>query len=148
MPRGQLKGDDLPPWPTPAWSRPHQGQPETGPTGASEYVTASLVTCWQTDFRRRNRKRKRKSHLEDRVSFLASNHTRGASQGAPVVKNLPASAKDAGVIPGPGRSPGAGHGNPLQCSCLENPMDKGAWWATVHEVVKSRPQLSTHTKLH
>ena len=46
VPRGQLKGDDLPPWPTPAWSRPHQGQPETGPTGASECVTASLVTCW------------------------------------------------------------------------------------------------------
>jgi len=48
-----------------------------------------------------------------------------------VVKNLPASAgdiRDAGSIPGLGRSPGGGHGNPLQYSCLENPMDGGAWW--------------------
>ena len=53
-----------------------------------------------------------------------------------VVKNLPANAgdvRDAGSIPGLGRSPGGGHGNPLQYSCLENPMDKGAWQATVHE---------------
>ena len=50
-----------------------------------------------------------------------------------VVKNLPASAGDireAGSIPGSGRSPGGGHGNPLQYSCLENPMDRGTWWAT------------------
>ena len=48
-------------------------------------------------------------------------------------KNMPANAediKDAGSIPGWGRSPGGGHGNPLQYSCLENPMDRGAWWAT------------------
>ena len=54
-----------------------------------------------------------------------------------VVKNPPASAGDArqaGSIPGSGRSPGGGHGNPLQCSGLENPMDRGAWWATVHGV--------------
>ena len=52
-----------------------------------------------------------------------------------VVKILPANAgdvKDAGLIPGSGRSPGGGHGNPLQYSCLENPMDSGAWQATVH----------------
>ena len=47
-----------------------------------------------------------------------------------------------GLIPGLGRSPGGGHGNPLQYSCLENPMDKGAWWATVHGVTKSRKRLS------
>ena len=41
-------------------------------------------------------------------------------------------AGDVGLIPGLGRSPGGGHGNPLQCSCLENPMDRGAWQATVH----------------
>ena len=46
-----------------------------------------------------------------------------------------------GLIPGPGRSPGGGHGNPLQYSCLENPMDRGAWWATVHGVPKSWTQL-------
>ena len=48
-----------------------------------------------------------------------------------MVKNLPANARDirgAGLIPGWGRAPGGGHGNPLQYSCLENPMDRGAWW--------------------
>ena len=51
--------------------------------------------------------------------------------GGSVLKNLPASAgdvRDMGLIPGSGRSPGGGHGNPLQYSCLENPMDRGAWW--------------------
>ena len=55
---------------------------------------------------------------------------------------------DMGSVPLRGGSPGGGHGNPLQYSCLENPMDKGAWWATVHEVAKSRTglkRLSTHT---
>ena len=52
------------------------------------------------------------------------------------VKNLPANAGNRGLIPGLGRSPGEGYGNPLQYSCLENPMDRGAWWATVHEVTK------------
>ena len=47
-----------------------------------------------------------------------------------VVKNLPANARDAGLISGLGRSPGGGHGNPLQYSCLKNPMDRGAWQAT------------------
>ena len=58
-----------------------------------------------------------------------------ASQVALLVKNLPAKAgdmRDEGSIPGSGRSPGGGHGNPLQYSCVENPMDRGAWWATVH----------------
>ena len=57
------------------------------------------------------------------------------------VKNPPASAgdiRDVGSIPGLGRSSGEGHGNPLQYSCLENPMDIGAWWATVHRVSKSQ----------
>ena len=53
-----------------------------------------------------------------------------------VVKNLPANAGDAGSLPGFGRSPGEGNGNPLQCSCLGNSMDRGAWWATVHRVAK------------
>ena len=58
-----------------------------------------------------------------------------------VVKNLPASAGDireVGSIPGLGRSPGGGHGNPLQYSCLEKPMDRGAWQAAVHRVTKSQ----------
>ena len=49
-----------------------------------------------------------------------------------MIKNPPASVGDPGSIPGLGGSPGEGNGNPLQYSCLENPMDKGAWWATVH----------------
>ena len=53
--------------------------------------------------------------------------------------------RDLGSIPGSGRSPGEGNGNPLQYSCLENPMDGGAWWATVHGVAKSRTQLSDFT---
>ena len=58
----------------------------------------------------------------------------GASQVALVVKSLPASAgdsRDSGSIPGSGRSPGGGNGNPFQCSCLGNPMDRGAWRVTV-----------------
>ena len=53
-----------------------------------------------------------------------------------MVKNSPAKAGDTGSIPGLGRSPGGGSGNPLQCSCLENSMDRGAWQATIHEVAK------------
>ena len=55
---------------------------------------------------------------------------------------------DTGSIPGSGRSPGGGHGHPLQYSCLENPMDRAAWWATVHGVAKTwtrLKRLSTHT---
>ena len=52
-----------------------------------------------------------------------------------------------GSIPGSGRSPGEGNGNPLQYSCLENPMDRGAWLATVHGVAKSQTQLSDFTSL-
>ena len=61
-----------------------------------------------------------------------------------MVKNPPANAGDvrgAGSIPGLERSPGEGYGNPLQNSYLENPTDRGAWWAMVHEVTKSRTQL-------
>ena len=68
----------------------------------------------------------------------------GASQVALAVKNSPANAdlRDVGSIPGSGRSPGGQHGNPLQYSCLENPMDRGAWQATVHGVAKSQTRLS------
>ena len=61
--------------------------------------------------------------------------------GGAVLKNLPANAGDSGhvgFIPGTGRSPGVGNGNPLQDSCLRNPVDRGAWWATVHGVTKSQ----------
>ena len=58
-----------------------------------------------------------------------------------VVKNLPANVgdiKDTGSIPGLGRFPGEGHGNPFQFSCLENPMVRGVWWAAVHEVAQNQ----------
>ena len=63
------------------------------------------------------------------------------SQAVLVVKNLPANAgdiRDTDLMPGSGRSPGGMHGNPLQYSCLENPVDRGAWQATVHGVAKSQ----------
>ena len=62
-----------------------------------------------------------------------------------MVKNPPANAADMGLIPGLGRSPGEGNGNPLQYSCLENSMDGGAWWAMAHRVPKSRTRLSDFT---
>ena len=55
-----------------------------------------------------------------------------------MIKNLPGVARDVGLIPGLGRSTGAGNGNPLQYSCLENPLDRGVWQTTVHGVTKSR----------
>ena len=62
--------------------------------------------------------------------------------GVSVVKNPPANAGDLGSIPGLGRSPGEGSGNPLQYSCLGNPMDRGAWLAAVHEVAKESDMTS------
>ena len=63
-----------------------------------------------------------------------------------MIKNLPADAGDTSSIPGSGRAPGGGNGNPLQYFCLENPMDRGAWWAIVRGVAKNRTQLNTHTQ--
>ena len=75
-----------------------------------------------------------------------------------MVKNLPANAGhagDASLVPGSGKSPRVGNGNPLQYSCLKNPMDRGAWWTTVHGVAKSQTRLitaharaRTHTHTH
>ena len=66
-----------------------------------------------------------------------------------MVKNPPVNAgdvRDVGLIPGLRRSPGGGHGNPLQYSCLENPMGRGAWWATVHRVPQSNmTKAAQHT---
>ena len=65
--------------------------------------------------------------------------------GGSEVKDSACNAGDLGSIPGLGRSPGEGNGNPLQYSCLENPMDGGTWWATVHGVAKSQTRLSNFT---
>ena len=61
----------------------------------------------------------------------------------PVVKNLPANAGDVGSVPGSGRSPGEENGNPLQYSCLGNPMDRGAWQATVHGIARVGHDFAT-----
>ena len=74
-----------------------------------------------------------------------------ASQVVLVIKNPPANAGDVravGSILGLGRCPGEGNGNPLQYSCLENPMDGGAWWDTVHGVTESWTRLSDFTSLY
>ena len=68
-------------------------------------------------------------------------HTQGFPGGSDG-KESTSNAGDLGSVPGLGRSPERGHGNPLQFSCLENPMDRGAWWATVHGVTKSQTGLS------
>ena len=85
------------------------------------------------------------------LCFPHCHNTVWASQVALLVKNLPANAGDAGLIPGSGRSPGGGTSNPLQYSCPENSTDRGAWWAAVHGVTRSRTRLSdwacTHTTL-
>ena len=77
-----------------------------------------------------------KSHLQSSLC-TAMGFPRGS-----VVKNWPADAGDMGLTPGPGRSPGEGNGNPLWYSCLGNPVDRGAWRATVPGVAKSPTQLS------
>ena len=69
---------------------------------------------------------------EDKNLFIGDRGFPGGS----VVKNLPANAGEVGSVPGLGRSPGEGNGNPLKYSCLENPMDRGAWRVIVREVAK------------
>jgi len=74
------------------------------------------------------------------VIYKRVNRNKGFPGGT-VVKNLPADAgdaKDLGSVPGSGISAGGGHDNPLQHSCLENPMDGGDWWASVHAVIRVR----------
>ena len=77
--------------------------------------------------------------------FLISIMHKLVFPGGSEVKASACNAGDLGSIPGSGRSPGEGNGNPLQYSCLENPMDRGAWWATVHGVIKSWARLSDLT---
>ena len=76
--------------------------------------------------------------------YLVALNIPWASQVALVVKYMPASVgdiRDMGLIPESGRSPGGGHGNLLNYSCLKNPMDRGTWWAIVHRVSKSQTRL-------
>ena len=95
-------------------------------------------------------KERKKKQDSDGIVQIKERQVFGGFPGGAVVKNLPANVgdeRDVGSIPGSGRSPEEGNGNPLQYSCLENPMDRGAWWVTVHRVAKSQTQLSTTIKL-
>ena len=87
--------------------------------------------------------------MNDQSTISPKGHGRSLNlTGFPGGSEVKASAYNVGdldSIPGSGRSPGEGNGNPLQYSCLEKPMDRGAWWATVHGVEKSRTRLSNFT---
>ena len=90
-------------------------------------------------------------YMTDMLADKANTWNKWVSQVVLVVKNLPANTRDirdTGLIPGLGRSPGGGHDNPLQYSCLENPMDRGALWATVHKVANSRTWLKQLSTVH
>ena len=94
--------------------------------------------------------RKQNSHILQvfwrlRCWFKQHQHHKQASTVAQMVKNPPVNAGDTGSIPELERSPGEGNSNTLQCSCLENPMDRGTWWAKVHGVAKSWTRLSGFT---
>ena len=97
-----------------------------------------------TDAKENYRKSRRILSKKD-SSGISIRCPKKSSQVVLVVKNPSANAgdvRDTGSIPGLGRFPGEGNSNPPQYSCLENPMDEGAWWATVHGVAKSRTRLS------
>ena len=103
--------------------------------GAGDTVTrvGTVLVCWHS------------GEGDRQTSKPISRQFRGFLGGS-VVKNLPANAEDAGdvgLVPGSGKSPGGGNGNPLQYSCLEIFMDGGAWWATLQRVAKSQTRLST-----
>ena len=98
-------------------------------------MASSSITSWQID-----------GETTETVTdfiFLGSKIT--ADSDWSQVKASACNAGDLGSIPGSGSSPGEGNGNPLQYSCLENPMGGGAWWATIHRVTKSRTRLSDFT---
>ena len=81
------------------------------------------------------------------IQFYIHIYSFSGFPGGTSVKNPPAdagNAGDVGLISGSGRSPGGGNGNPLKYSCLENPIGRGAWWATVHGITKSWTRLSMH----
>ena len=88
-----------------------------------------------------------KGNLEPGLFYMPPMVIGETSLVAQMVKASAYNARDPGSIPGLGRSPGEGNGNPLQYSCLENPMDRGAWQVTVHGVAKSRTRLRDFTSL-
>ena len=110
------------------------------------YVGASLCSHQSPGSRAHRLNNCDSPALEHRLDSCGAQGLAGSSQIAPVVKNLSVNAgdiRDAGSIPGSGRLPGGGHGNPFQYSCLENPMDRGAWQTAVHRITHSRTQALT-----
>ena len=87
----------------------------------------------------------RNPSLPDGMCSLSSVGTGGASQ---VAYANAGDTRDVGLTPGWGRAPGEGNGNPFQYSCMENSLDRGAWWATVHGVKKSQTRVSMHACTH
>ena len=89
-------------------------------------------------------RRDKKGFLGDQCKEIEENNRMGKTSlvAQRLKRESACNAGDLGLIPGLGRSPGKGNGNPLQYSCLENPMDGGVWWAAVHGVTKSRTRLS------
>ena len=105
--------------------------------GAQSYLRCAALIKYTPDFSKLlQRNRIILYNLMDILDF----------SGDLALKNLPANAGGEGLIPGSGRSPGEGNGNPLQYSCLENPMDRGAWWVTVSGLAKSGTRLNNTTK--
>ena len=104
---------------------------ESKPTRFSQVSGSATNEYWQG--------KKEKSHvsliLRHTIHLIESRERKGFPGGS-AVKNPPANTRESSSIPGPGRSPGEGNGNPLQYSCLENLIDRGAWLATVHRVTK------------
>ena len=105
-----------------------------------------LYSCWLEDEERRLKTKKCRQILEAGKSTEIECPPKVLSfPGGSEVKASAYNAGDLGSIPGLGRSPAEGNVNPLQYSCLENPMDRGAWWAILHRVAKSWTQLSNFT---
>ena len=94
-----------------------------------------MLSSWFTVYQYSGRRPERGSHL------TFTNQIIGFSRGS-MAKNPPASVEDVDSVPDPGRSSGGENGNPLQCSCLENPIKRGAWWAVVHGVTRSQTRLN------
>ena len=121
------------------WIAAHQAPPSMG-FSRQEYWSGLPLPSPPRNIEKDKRNR---SQVEDQETYFETDYILHARifPGGSVVKNLPANARDTGSIPGLGRSLGEGNGNPLQCSCLENPRDGGAWWAAIYGVARSQTRL-------
>ena len=113
--------------------------------GQWSYDVGTLIISVLQIHRWSSRSTTRVTELESGIAMIwPQPHWLWGFLGDVVIKNPPSNVRDTGSIPGSGRSPTVGDGNPLQYSCLENSLDRGAWWATVRGVTKSQAQLSMH----